>query len=444
MEDMDYLKKLQEAMMGQAPEREEYVTTPLEADMAQEAVDTAATQSETVEDLSNASRNIAAAEDTPVKSEMEINKTNEDAKSPYMKTKEELDPKAEYAKLIEQYKAKLAEPDKKREYGAMDWITAAGQVADVFNTNRGFKSMGNKLWKDDSVEKAKAKKKEELTGMQNLQKMYQNYMDMGKKDQMTPYQKKQVELAEKKLKSEGKKPKETEFGKAVHKKQAADFAESQKALQTNANNMSKVDEAINAQLQYSQDETLGTGPIATLGGLTKYISQDTESLDAKFKDIDLKNMVSTFAGMSKAVDSDAERRAWKSTQASVSNDDETNVQILLGSKSSLLKDRLVSQAKAEYVDKYGNLDGFDHPILRGEQTTIVDPNGELQIVDKTQIPNLKKAGFRDLDKYASDLLKGRKESKKADPEMLIQKMQERNPNASRERIIQGLKAKGLM
>jgi hypothetical protein len=440
MEDMDYLKKLQAAMMGGSPEREEYVTTPLEEDMAQEATATAETQRETVQDVAGVARGIASSEQNPDQTKRDIEQTNEDARSPYMEPKA----KEEYSKLIDQYKAKLAEPEK--ELGWKDHLPdVLASAHNLLNYAQGSQFKDIKSNHAQNLKKERSsKKKEELSGMQNLQKMYQNYMAMGKKDEMTPYQKKQVELAEKKLKSEGKKPKETEFGKAVHKKQAADFAESQKALQTNANNMSKVDEAMNAQLQYSKDETLGTGPIATLGGLTKYVSQDTESLDAKFKDIDLKNMVSTFAGMSKAVDSDAERRAWKSTQASVSNDDETNVQILLGSKSSLLKDRIVSQAKADYVDKYGNLDRFDHPILRGEQTTIVDPKGELQIVDKTQIPNLKKAGFRDLDKYASDLLKGKKESTKADPEMLIQKMQEKNPNASRERIIKGLRAKGLM
>jgi len=100
--------------------------------------------------------------------------------------------------------------------------------------------------------------------------------------------------------------------------------------------------------------------------MKKYLSQDAQNLEAKFRDINLKNMVSTFSGMSKAVDSDAERRAWESTQASLSNDDEVKLKYFNGVlKSTLLKDRAVAEAQQAYVAKHGNLDGFeqDNPII---------------------------------------------------------------------------------
>ena len=79
---------------------------------------------------------------------------------------------------------------------------------------------------------------------------------------------------------------------------------------------------------YSKSNITGTGPLATLGGLTKYVSADTEKLNAAFKKLSMDQMVKQFAGMSKAIDSDAERRAFESTQPSVANDDPTNKQIL--------------------------------------------------------------------------------------------------------------------
>jgi hypothetical protein len=99
---------------------------------------------------------------------------------------------------------------------------------------------------------------------------------------------------------------------------------------------------------YSKGVTSGTGPVATLGGLTKYISQDTEKLDSAFKKVALGEMVKMFAGMSKAVDSNAERRAFEATQPSVALDDETNKQILdaqIKAAESLIKKTRAAKAQ---------------------------------------------------------------------------------------------------
>jgi hypothetical protein len=125
-------------------------------------------------------------------------------------------------------------------------------------------------------------------------------------------------------------------------------------------------------------------------------------------------MVSAFSGMSKAVDSEAERQAWKATQASISNDDITNVQILLGSKSSMLKDRAVARAKSAYVAEKGNLDGFTHPVLEGKVTTLVGPDGQMELVDKSQKDEYIKQGFTSLDEHATSLLSGGNEGPKGE------------------------------
>lgn len=79
--------------------------------------------------------------------------------------------------------------------------------------------------------------------------------------------------------------------------------------------------------KYSRNSMGGTGPIATAMGGTKFISGLTQELDAKFKKLNLDTMVKMFAGMSKAVDSDAERRAFEAAQPSITNDDQVNRRI---------------------------------------------------------------------------------------------------------------------
>jgi hypothetical protein len=203
------------------------------------------------------------------------------------------------------------------------------------------------------------------------------------------------------------KSKPSKFDEEVAKKEAKTYADTQEAIKKTATNLSKVDEAINAQLNYSSNTVAGTGPLATMGGAKKYFSQDLENLDARYKDISLNKMVSMFSGMSKAVDSDAERRAFEATTASIKNDDKTNLQILLGSKSSLLKDKAVAEAQANWAEKYGNLKGFEqaNPILRGEVTTLVDGSGEMQLVPKSEVSQLKKQGLMDLDSYVNQIAK---------------------------------------
>lgn len=79
--------------------------------------------------------------------------------------------------------------------------------------------------------------------------------------------------------------------------------------------------------RYSKNSQGGTGMLATAGGLSKYLSTDTQDLDSAFKKLNLDTMVAMFAGMSKAVDSDAERRAFEAAQAAITNDDKVNERI---------------------------------------------------------------------------------------------------------------------
>ena len=119
-------------------------------------------------------------------------------------------------------------------------------------------------------------------------------------------------------------------------------------------------------------------------------------------------MTTTFSGMSKAIDSDAERRAWQGTQADIANDDSTNMNILLGQKSILLKDKAEAQAQNQYVLERGNLDGYESPI-DGKVTSMVSPSGEVQLVPNEKVNKSKTQGFLTLDQYAKRSVKGRGE-----------------------------------
>lgn len=191
----------------------------------------------------------------------------------------------------------------------------------------------------------------------------------------------------------------------LDKLDAAKFEKTQSSVAGLGNNLSLVDDALNSQINYAKNSILGTGSIATLGGLTAYGSTDTETLKNKFNNINLKNMVTTFSGMSKAVDSDAERRAWNATQPSIANDDKTNLSILYGLKSSLLKDKAVADAQADWYSTHNNsLKGFEqsNPILQGLMTTVVDrQSGEMKLVPKSEVKSLKKQGYTSIDDYVN-------------------------------------------
>lgn len=137
----------------------------------------------------------------------------------------------------------------------------------------------------------------------------------GKKDELS-----KIELEEEKAKI-----KENNLVRKENRVVVKDLEKGQSAAEAALRDLKNVKKQFE---DYSKANKGGTGPLSTLGGLTKYASQDTEKLDSAFKKVALGEMVKMFAGMSKAVDSNAERRAFESTQPSVALDDETNKQIL--------------------------------------------------------------------------------------------------------------------
>ena len=203
--------------------------------------------------------------------------------------------------------------------------------------------------------------------------------------------------------SKTERQKASPFEQERQKLAARDFQKSQQGVVNVNKNINIVDDAMDSLKQYSNNTLFGTGPMASMYGLKKYVDQDTENLNAKLKAVNLRNMTTMFSGMSKAVDSDAERRAWQGTQADVANDDLTNANILLGQKSILLKDKEEAKAQNQFVRQYGSLDGYKSPI-DGRVKTMVSSDGNMVLVPNEKVLDASKQGYYTIDDYAKKAL----------------------------------------
>ena len=199
------------------------------------------------------------------------------------------------------------------------------------------------------------------------------------------------------------------FAKESEKKSAQNFAKIQDAAGKADERISRLDDTLNTLVDFQKSSLLGTGPVATLGGMSAYLSSDTELLDRKFKDLALRDMQDQFAGMSKAIDSDAERRFFTQTKGAITNRPETNANILLGAKSVALKAKAEAEAQQEFVNRYGTLNGYKSPII-GRLTAVVDKTGQMQLIPKEQMKVAKAQGFMDVDAYSKSLFSGKGKS----------------------------------
>jgi hypothetical protein len=102
------------------------------------------------------------------------------ADSPQEKeVEEELDPQKRYLDLIKKYEEssnKKYEPTTGDK--VMDWMQAAGHIANAFNANRGFDPVKITDFSENRRKFRDEERKRELGDLSNLQGMYQKYMDM--------------------------------------------------------------------------------------------------------------------------------------------------------------------------------------------------------------------------------------------------------------------------
>jgi hypothetical protein len=90
-----------------------------------------------------------------------------------------------------------------------------------------------------------------------------------------------------------------------------------------------------------------TGPVL---GYFPAIAKDRQRVEKALAQISLKEMSKTFAGMSKAIDSDAERAFFQSAQASMKTYEDINLETLQAMKENLESLRDKSKAKLQEIE----------------------------------------------------------------------------------------------
>ncbi len=191
----------------------------------------------------------------------------------------------------------------------------------------------------------------------------------------------------------------TPFEKAAESQRGKAYAQLVDASKEVDSQLQNVDVALEALKSYKAGGS-DTGPKAAALGQLGGLAPETNELEAKLRAVNIKNMAATFQGMSKAIDSNAERRAWQHTQASLGNATPTNFGILLGQKALIMKGQEEAKAQQEYAEANGTLKGYRSPVL-GHLEAVVSKSGEMSLVQKSAVPGLKKQGLMTVDEYVA-------------------------------------------
>lgn len=104
--------------------------------------------------------------------------------------------------------------------------------------------------------------------------------------------------------------------------------------------------------EYSAGNLAGTGPLATLGGARSVVDENLQNLDRRFAQLQMDKIVELFSGMSKAIDSDAERKQFMKSMPSITNDDEVN-RAALQEMEDALKSAVTKLKLKEYKARLG-------------------------------------------------------------------------------------------
>lgn len=211
----------------------------------------------------------------------------------------------------------------------------------------------------------------------------------------------------KKEEKEDKKP--TIFEKRLEEKAADDYIKTQQVAEDSVKQDAQLDDALQSQLKFSKDTVFGTGLLYSDLPFTdkspfRGLSREAEQLDAKYKQLGLDKMVKMFSGMSKAVDSDAERLAFEKTTPSIKNDDATNTQIILGAKAINFRNKIEAKAQQKYLNEKGDLKGYTSPMMDTPTSVVVDKNGNFKLIPTKQLDLAQKSGFMTIDNYANSLI----------------------------------------
>jgi hypothetical protein len=211
----------------------------------------------------------------------------------------------------------------------------------------------------------------------------------------------------KKEEKEDKKP--TIFEKKLEEKAAEDYIKVQQVAEDSVKQNAQLEDALQSQLKFSKDTVFGTGLLYSDLPFTdkspfRGLNREAEQLDAKYKQLGLDKMVKMFSGMSKAVDSDAERLAFEKTTPSIKNDDATNTQIILGAKAINFRNKVEAKAQQKYLKEHGDLKEYTSPMMDTPTSVVVDQTGNFKLIPTKQLDLAQKNGFMTIDNYANSLI----------------------------------------
>ena len=173
-------------------------------------------------------------------------------------------------------------------------------------------------------------------------------------------QKREQDLADAERKEKEKEARDA--GKESAKQRESDLKERQKIAEENRKEVIKIntsldklrDVSMNIEkakrlaIEYESKNRIGTGAIATVGGLTGKLSPPLENLNEIYQAVSLSAMSKMFEGMSKAVDSDAERAKFEASQPGIDNFHSTNLASL--ERQQEATDSLIKKLKAAKSD----------------------------------------------------------------------------------------------
>jgi len=127
----------------------------------------------------------------------------------------------------------------------------------------------------------------------------------------------------------------------------------------------QIDNAIKIATEYNSGLGPGSGAIAKTKSLFGGWSQDTQRLENSLQKLSLDQMVKQFAGMSKAIDTPAERAQFESTVPTIGMDDDVLMsELFLRKKAAASAKNRIKMGRNQY-DKYGNFEGAE-PELKNE------------------------------------------------------------------------------
>jgi hypothetical protein len=164
------------------------------------------------------------------------------------------------------------------------------------------------------------------------------------------------------------------------------------------NEMDNINVALAELTRYSKESIGGTGPFATVFGLTGKTTESGQRIRAAFNRVSLSSMQKLFEGMARAIDSDAERAFFQSTQPSLNLDDSVNAKILVGAKVAGAKQAAEERARQAYIAQNGQLDAsYTSPLV--STTAVLNEAGQVMIITPDQLEGARRSGLYTPDEW---------------------------------------------